>query len=413
MIKLNKSFLLIMAALLLSVGLVAAIFVFMSGSKAIANGKQANFTCTVDPMIGLATYDVRIIGDSVDELLVSGSNELSVFKVPVTVKPADYNNLAGNYTIQCHAKETSCDPCCCDEDTKTSILQVIQCPPNYWTCSADQVRQYWTWDLVNMKCIASMTLLGENCNLKDNWYTTGNNRWTSSGQCTEKQQKEQVYKDYSCTNSSTENCTYVITQTNWTDTGSTRNKADGTTCSDGKFCTVKDVCISGICKGSPMNCSTNNFPGVSTCDNNPDAIHVTWDFRKSFTSVCDETNDKCTIGNKSISHICDKARCGAKCNSSTDCAPKCVGNIRYFSGICNATSGCSCSYKTENCDSYDKWYDTGRTRWVPVNSTNMCQEKQQKEQEYRDYSCRACTSVSCSYIVTKTQWIDLSYRRTV
>ena len=54
----------------------------------------------------------------------------------------------------------------------------------------------------------------------------------------------------------------------------------------------------------------------------------------------------------------------------------------------------------ENCNDHDGWVDTGNTDWVDVNE---CQEKEQKEQKYRDYYCSGGT---CTYSVTGTQWVD-------
>ena len=55
----------------------------------------------------------------------------------------------------------------------------------------------------------------------------------------------------------------------------------------------------------------------------------------------------------------------------------------------------------ENCNDHDGWVDTGNTDWVEVND---CQEKEKKEQEYRDYSC---SGGACTYSVTGTpRWID-------
>jgi hypothetical protein len=56
----------------------------------------------------------------------------------------------------------------------------------------------------------------------------------------------------------------------------------------------------------------------------------------------------------------------------------------------------------ENCNDYDMWNDTGATRWVD-DPSDQSKEKEQKEQEYHDYTC---SNGSCSYTVTDTQWID-------
>jgi hypothetical protein len=56
----------------------------------------------------------------------------------------------------------------------------------------------------------------------------------------------------------------------------------------------------------------------------------------------------------------------------------------------------------EDCNDHDDWYDTGDTRWID-DPANECKEKEQKKQEYRDYTC---SGGACTYSVTNTQWID-------
>jgi hypothetical protein len=67
--------------------------------------------------------------------------------------------------------------------------------------------------------------LVENCSDRDGWVDTGNMRWVDDpgNECKEKEQKEQEYHDYSCSGG---NCTYSVTETQWIDTGNTRNKPD-------------------------------------------------------------------------------------------------------------------------------------------------------------------------------------------
>ena len=86
----------------------------------------------------------------------------------------------------------------------------------------------------------------------------------------------------------------------------------------------------------------------------------------------------------------------------------------YDRGYCNGDtreyrdyycSGGGCTYtvtSSENCSDYDGWVDTGDTKWID-DPENVCKEKEHKEQEYRDYTC---SSGSCTYSVTNTQWID-------
>jgi hypothetical protein len=61
----------------------------------------------------------------------------------------------------------------------------------------------------------------------------------------------------------------------------------------------------------------------------------------------------------------------------------------------------------ENCNDYDRWNDTGATRWIDDQS-DQSKEKEQKEQEYHNYTC---SDGSCSDTVTDTQWIDTGKTR--
>jgi len=95
----------------------------------------------------------------------------------------------------------------------------------------------------------------------DEWVDTGNTQWVEDTPCTEKEQKEQEYRDYYCDEAI--GCTYNITGTQWVDTGSNRNKADGTPCpDDGDLCTI-DECQGGVCvhiPAAPTATASSNSP---------------------------------------------------------------------------------------------------------------------------------------------------------
>jgi len=179
----------------------------------------------------------------------------------------------------------------------------------------------------------------------------------------------------------------------------------GTPCYDELYCNGQETCDdSGHCQnGTPVDCRGNDTSGIETCDNNPDNIHFTWDFRNPFKSVCDETNDACTTGDDTITHTCSVDNCGAECDSTHSCDNKCIGDTRYFSGSCNST--CNCDYSTEDCSLKNGWYNTTNTQWVSV---SRCKEKEQLQQEYRDYTCSDST---CDYSITDNQWIDTGETR--
>ncbi|MEM7826921.1 MAG: hypothetical protein QXQ40_01710 [Candidatus Aenigmatarchaeota archaeon] len=179
------------------------------------------------------------------------------------------------------------------------------------------------------------------------WYDA-DERWVSSAECKEKKEIKQEYRNYYCTLSG---CAYDVIETRWIDTSNTRNKPDGTACDDGLYCTVNDACTSGTCGGVARDCSSFNLPKIETCDNNPDNNPFTWDYFPGFTSVCDESLDKCTIGTLNITHTCSKQRCNATCEVDSDCAcpqDHCEG-IDYYDypnyGKCLAN--CSCDVRTE------------------------------------------------------------------
>jgi hypothetical protein len=101
----------------------------------------------------------------------------------------------------------------------------------------------------------------ENCNSKDGWYDTTNTQWADVDQCTQKEQVQQEYRDYTCSDAA---CAYTVTDYQWIDTGQTKNKEDGTQCDDGLYCTVNDACTAGVCGGSTRDCSCP----ASGCVNN-------------------------------------------------------------------------------------------------------------------------------------------------
>ncbi|MCX6817887.1 MAG: hypothetical protein NTU57_03440, partial [Candidatus Aenigmarchaeota archaeon] len=212
-----------------------------------------------------------------------------------------------------------------------------------------------------------------NCNSLDGWSNTTEKHWIDNGICKEKEQLKQEYRDYNCGTSPAIDCYYGVTETKWVDTGQTRNKADGTICNDGLWCTDSDVCTTGICGGTTKNCSdvisctidscdevndvckhiTNNtkcndglycngqetcnvelgcvggttvdcsgknLAEIATCDNVPDSIHFTWDYAAAFFSICNEATDSCTTGTQTLTHTCNVDKCQAECDSKHGCA---------------------------------------------------------------------------------------------
>ncbi|MCK4808643.1 MAG: S8 family peptidase [Candidatus Aenigmarchaeota archaeon] len=162
----------------------------------------------------------------------------------------------------------------------------------------------------------------------DGYYETGNTQWLSTGQCTEKEQKEEEYRDYFC--SASQQCEYSITYTHWVDTAATRDKQDGTVCEfDGYWCT-KYVCLSGSCVYSK-----------DTCD---DEIDCTIDF-------CDESEQTCSYDD---SNCLSEPYCGdgtkdegEECDGSDLDTKTCQDWLGYDSGTlsCNL----DCTYNIDSC----------------------------------------------------------------
>ncbi|MCX6814661.1 MAG: VWA domain-containing protein, partial [Candidatus Aenigmarchaeota archaeon] len=213
------------------------------------------------------------------------------------------------------------------------------------------------------------------------------------------------------------------TSESWTDTGQTRNKANGTACNDGLYCSDPDVCTNGVCGGPSRNCNdglyctTNdrcdeehdtcaydqrdcsdnlfctvnercdeahdtcaydqrdcsqyNLSKIETCLNNPDSNPFTWDYAQGFTSVCNEECDICTRGNQTITHECSIQLCGAECEQDSDCEPYLSDSICHFGMECS--EGCAC--------------EDGRDEYCPVPGTvadSICY-----------YGIRSCTEEGC------------------
>ena len=216
------------------------------------------------------------------------------------------------------------------------------------------------------------------------WFDTGNTRWVDDTACTDKEQKEQEYRAYYCDLAA--DCQYTVTDTQWVDTGNTQPKPDGTSCDDGLFCNGEETCQGGICTpGTPPVVDDGISCTVDACNEDTDTITHTPD-----DSLCDD------------GLFCNGVE---TCNATLDCqlgTPiTCDDRVACTDDVCNEdTDSCDFIPNDANCPDSD-WYNTGDTHWVDLNA---CQEKEQKEQEYRAYYCDL--TADCQYDVTGTQWID-------
>ena len=92
-------------------------------------------------------------------------------------------------------------------------------------CEAGNCTDHTSW--VNDTLVA-------NCSESDGWHNIGNTEWITdpANVCKEKEQKEEEYRDYTCSEGA---CEYTVTETRWTDTGAERNKQNGTVCGHGDW----------------------------------------------------------------------------------------------------------------------------------------------------------------------------------
>ncbi len=171
------------------------------------------------------------------------------------------------------------------------------------------------------------------CRGKDVWRTrTKYDRGCANGACflasTSEEEKVKTC-DYSCTNGA---CLNECSQ--------------NSDCNDGIFCNGEEKCRNGACvSGTNIDCSAFNKIGIASCNNNPDGNPLTYDYRKGFTSQCNEETDSCTTQDVQITHTCNIS-CGAECSSNADCECEenyCNGTtlVKYSgNSICGTTCLC-------------------------------------------------------------------------
>lgn len=107
---------------------------------------------------------------------------------------------------------------------------------------------------------------------------------------------------------------------------------DGTSCDDGLYCTVSDMCQSASCTGTPKDCS-----GAS------DACHE---------GSCDEDTDSCQSLQKPDGTMCDD---GLWCTIDDTCVSgNCAGEIRTCSNLSDACHEGSCELDQDQCVAHEK-----------------------------------------------------------
>lgn len=103
---------------------------------------------------------------------------------------------------------------------------------------------------------------------------------------------------------------------------------DGTSCDDGLFCTVQDSCQAGTCQGgSQRSCAAQD----NACNQ----------------GVCNETNRVCSATPRPNGTTCDD---GLFCTVQDSCqAGACVGNLRNCQSVADACNNGACSESQDSC----------------------------------------------------------------
>jgi len=181
----------------------------------------------------------------------------------------------------------------------------------------------------------------------DAWHDTGSTRYVSAAQCQETLQKEQEYRDYSCSNGE---CVHSVTSTRWVDV-STSNLPEGTSCEGGE-------CLDGVCMLyeeleclSDGDCDDNNICTDNACINGTCVFTPNSDpcgedpCYESFCMnaacipgpfICDCASDSdCDDGNPCTTQSCANGTCFYTTRDGPcDAGDECTENDYCSNGVC-------------------------------------------------------------------------------
>ena len=111
---------------------------------------------------------------------------------------------------------------------------------------------------------------------------------------------------------------------------------DGDECEDGNPCTVADLCVQGICLGTPVECDDDNPCTDDTC-NEAGGCH----FEPNFAG-CDD-GDPCSVGDSCLDGVCSGFSTACDCLQDADCQALEDGDL------CNGTLVCDLSKLPYQC----------------------------------------------------------------
>jgi len=244
-----------------------------------------------------------------------------------------------SYDSGCEDRDYYCTPGSCLYNVSNRNTDYNDTFINY--CSVDTIRKHrQSHDFYcDSNCIDHTNCIDDqlvqNCNSLDDWYDTGNTQWVDLDQCNEKEQKEQKYRDYTCSDTPSVECDYSITGTQWVDTGATRNKPDGTTCGPAPLgaCDVQDTCSIGVCTDNVLNSGIECRTSAGECD---------------VAEVCDGASHFCpadeylpnTVECRPSAGICDLDDYCTGFDASCSVDAKSTSLCRASADVCDAEEMC-------------------------------------------------------------------------
>lgn len=111
---------------------------------------------------------------------------------------------------------------------------------------------------------------------------------------------------------------------------------EGLECDDGDPCTVAELCLAGVCQGTPVSCSDGN-----PCTDDLCSIDGGCTFEPN-QDTCDD-GDPCTVGDTCQQGTCASTPVACECSTDADCLPLEDGDV------CNGTLFCDDSQVPYQC----------------------------------------------------------------
>ncbi|MEM5773105.1 MAG: hypothetical protein QXL86_02655 [Candidatus Aenigmatarchaeota archaeon] len=189
-----------------------------------------DYYCSEDCMCGYAVIETREYCEPVNEGEVCKVSPYDC-KDACTKGQREYVCSQGACVFNRWINLEACNPYLCDINCGNAFCSQVcsfacgaQCEKDSDCQSYCQgnIRYYSGDCLSNCSC----SYQTQDCSELSGWNATEETRWVDVDVCTEKEQRKEVYLDYSCVANGEASCVYEITDTRWVDTGNTREKED-------------------------------------------------------------------------------------------------------------------------------------------------------------------------------------------